>query len=119
MLFSKNSGKFPDPFEKNTSNNAYNTVAIHKGFSTITPVQPSSAKSNGDIYYSTFLRFVKPISEDFSKILRTDLPRMIRIKLYFEENTGLLEDRYHIKYTHIAPLSSQHRKKVQKKRISR
>ena len=69
----------------------------------ITPPLISSAESNGDIYYSTFLRFVKRLSEDFSKILRNSLPitrlHPASTESNFEENTVLLQNRYLIIYT--------------------
>ena len=85
----------------------------------ITPPLISSAESNGDIYYSTFLRFVKRLSEDFSKILRSGLPNTslhpAMLVSDFEENTGLLQNRYLIIYPQIHTLSSQIQNKKQKK----
>ena len=85
----------------------------------ITPPLISSAESNGDIYYSTFLRFVKRLSEDFSKILRSSLPvtslNPATPVSDFEENTGLLQNRYLIIYTQIHTLSSQFLNKKTKK----
>ena len=71
MLFSKNSGKFPDPFEKNTSADAHNTVPIPGTLKDHSASPGPASESNGDIYYSTFLRLVKPFSEDFSNFLRS------------------------------------------------
>ena len=84
----------------------------------ITPPLISYAESNGDIYYSTFLRFVKRLSEDFSIFLRHRLPTTIvhlaSTESDFEENTGLLQNRYLIIYTQNHILSSQNTNKIQK-----
>ena len=87
----------------------------------ITPPLISSAESNGDIYYSTFLRFVKRLSEDFSKILRSGLPTTslhpASTESNFEENTGLLQNRYLIIYTQKSTLSSKIPNKSQKNMV--
>ena len=113
--------KIPDPFEKNTSNDALNTAPFPGSLSMITPPLISSAESNGDIYYSTFLRFVKRLSEDFSKILRSGLPTTslhpASTESNFEENTGLLQNRYLIIYTQKSTLSSKIPNKSQKNMV--
>ena len=117
MLFSKISRKkFPDTFEKNTSS----TLLKHRpswALSMITPVCSKSPPNQaGDIYYSTLFRFVKPVSKDFSKNLRSGrpTPRIRRNSIAFEENTGPFANRYHIKYTRFHTLSSQIRQKNRK-----
>ena len=121
MLFSKISGTSPDTFEKNTS-----STLAHRPFlgalSMITPriAQKPTPNQAGDIYYSTLLRFVKRFSEDFSKILRTSTrpitPQTHRNFFTFEENTGLFQNRYHIKYTQNPTLSSPVLQKSKKNR---
>ena len=118
MLFSKISGKFPDTFEKNTSSTRLHRPSL--GSLNDHSRMPRKQRRNqaGDIYYSTLFRFVKRVSEDFLKILRPrhDIAcrKFRRRFVNFEENTGPLQNRHHIKYTRIPPLSSKNRKKYRK-----
>ena len=114
MLFSKNSGNsFPDPFEKNTSNDACATVQI--------PWDALNDHSRKRDFLGRIKRVIFNIAHFCAlsninpKIFRFFFgspaagvkPRIPGFLCRFEENTGLLSDRYHIKYTQIPPLSSR------------
>lgn len=85
------------------------------------PLQKLAPNQAGDIYYSTLLRFVKPLSEDFFNFLRPAAhyitPQTLRSFFSFEENTGLFQNRYHIKYTRFRTLSSRFPEKYEKKPV--
>jgi len=112
MLFSKNSGNsFPDPFEKNTSQHPQHCPIPRAALNDHSPFPIRRRIKRVIFNIAHFCALSNPNPKFFRFFFRSQAqpasPHQFAFQINFEENTGSLENRYHIKYTRNPPLSSR------------